>query len=40
MTEGCNDGNCFTKEEFKHMKIKMAGCFQNGKLKVYTNHES
>lgn len=32
MVEGYNNGYCFTKDEFKYMKTKMGGCFQNGKL--------
>lgn len=39
MVEGCNNGNCFTKDEFKYMKTKMGRCFQNGKLECYTNFE-
>lgn len=32
MVEGCNNGNGFTKDEFKYMKTKMGGRFQSGKL--------
>lgn len=40
MLEGYKHGLCFSKEQFLYMKIKMARCFQNGRLEAYASYEN